>query len=209
MDKSNQNVTASELLRNLVSVITYMVDLHDPTASSHQEEVALLAGGIAEAMGYDEKLIDRVFLAGQIHDVGKIAVPAEVLGYPGKLNHEQQMLVVRHPQVGYEILKPIRFPFNLAEIVYQHHERLDGSGYPMGLSGSQILPESRILAVADVVQAMLTNRSYHEPCSVESVLEELEAHKGSLYDTDVVNAYKKLVAERGPAIGRGNGRQNN
>ncbi len=196
MDRSKMDVVSSKLFGNVVDVVTCMVNLHDPTASSHQEEVALLARSIAEAMGYKEKAVDCVFLAGQMHDVGKIVIPTEVLSMPGRLNHAQQMLVMRHAQASYDILKPIDFPFNVADVVHQHHERLDGSGYPLGLKGDQILLESRILAVADVVQAMTTSRSYHSPYAINSVLEELEAHKGQLYDADVVDTYKRLVTEK-------------
>lgn len=202
--------SSQKMLVNLVEVVTNMVDLHDPTAAGHQEEVALLARSIAEAMGKGEQFVDCVFLAGKMHDVGKIVIPAEVLSAPGKLNHVQHMMVMRHPQVSYEILKPIDFPFNVADVVHQHHERLDGSGYPFGLSGAQILLESRILAVADVIQAMLTNRSYHPPCAVGTVLEELEAHKGTLYDAMVVDTYRKLASHNGGGASKqGNGRPHN
>ena len=191
------DITESKIVGSLVEVVTNMVNRHDPAAAGHQEEVALLAKCIAETMGQDRELVNCVFMAAQMHDVGKIAIPAEVLSYPGKLTNLQQMMVRCHPQVSYEILGPISFPWRLADVVYQHHERLDGSGYPRGLAGNQILMEARILAVADVVQAMITNRTYHAPFGVDNIIEELESHKGVLYDADVVNTYKKLVTDKG------------
>jgi len=127
-----------------------------------------------------------------VHDIGKIMIPSEILSSPHKLNHLQQMIVMQHPQISYDMLKSVDLPGYVLTAVYQHHERLDGSGYPCGLCGDQILMESRILAVADVIQAMVTCRSYRQPLMVTSVLEELEAHRGTLYDSAVVDTYKRL-----------------
>ena len=184
---------SSRVIANLTQVIENMVDVHDPPAAGHQREVALLAKSIAQEMSEDSEFINCVLLAAQIHDVGKIMIPPEILTVPGKLNNMQQAVIKLHPQTGYAMLSPLDFPWDIARIIYQHHERLDGSGYPQGLQGGQILLESRILAVADVAQAMVSKRSYHLPVSIEKTIEELETNKGKLYDSDVVNTYVSLV----------------
>ncbi len=184
---------SSRVIANLTQVIENIVDVHDPLAAGHQSEVALLAKAIAQEMSADNEFINCVFLASQIHDVGKIRIPYEILSIPGKLNNMQQQVVKMHPQTGYSILKPLDFPWDIAQVIYQHHERLDGSGYPQGLPGDKIMLESKILAVADVVQAMVSKRSYHMPVSTKIAIEELETNKGKLYDSDVVNTYVSLA----------------
>ncbi len=184
---------SSRVITNLTQVIGNMVDAHDPYAAGHQSEVALLAKAIAQAMSEDDEFVNGVFLAAQIHDIGKIMIPAEILNAPGKLNNVQQAVIKMHPQTGYSILKALDFPWDIAPVIYQHHERLDGTGYPQALMGDQMLLESKILAVADVVQAMVSKRSYHTPVGVEKAIEELETNKGKLYDCDVVNAYVSLA----------------
>jgi HD-GYP domain-containing protein (c-di-GMP phosphodiesterase class II) len=191
------NRPSQDMIGSLVQVVNNMVNLHDPTAAGHQTEVALLGRAIAEEMKQSQSVVECVFLAGQIHDIGKICIPYELLSFPGKLSHSQHMTVMLHPQASYEILKPIDFPWPVADSVLQHHERLDGSGYPNGITGDQMRFESKILAVADVVQAMLTERPYHPPFTIVDVLEELETHKGVLYDASVVETYGKLVAHGG------------
>ena len=193
---------AQKMLSSLVQVVNNMVNLHDPTAAGHQCDVALLAGAIAEEMSHDRKVVDCVVLAGQIHDIGKISIPSEILAFPGKLDDIQQMVVMCHPEVAYEILKPIDFPWPVADAVHQHHERLNGSGYPYGLTGDQMRLESKILAVADVVQAMLTNRSYHPPLGIENVVQELEEHKGILYDAEVVDCYRRIITRKDAGVMR-------
>ena len=184
---------SSRVIANLTRVIENIVDAHDTHAAGHQSEVALLAKAIAQEMSEDNEFINCVFLAAQIHDIGKILIPPKILNVPGKLNNMQQAVVKMHPQTGYSILKPLDFPWDIAQVIHQHHERLDGTGYPQGLSGDQMLLESKILAVADVVQAMVSKRSYHTPVSVEKAIEELETNKGKLYDSAVVNTYVSLA----------------
>jgi HD-GYP domain-containing protein (c-di-GMP phosphodiesterase class II) len=186
---------SARVIANLTQVIENIIDVHDPLAAGHQSEVALLAKAIAQEMSGDNEFVDCVFLAAQIHDVGKIRIPYEILSIPGKLNNMQQQVVKMHPHTGYSFLKPLDFPWDIAQVIYQHHERLDGSGYPQGLSGDKIMLESRILAVADVVQAMVSKRSYHSPVSTKIAIEELEANKSKLYDSDVVNTYVSLVKQ--------------
>jgi putative nucleotidyltransferase with HDIG domain len=184
---------SSRVIANLTQVIENMVDVHDPQAAGHQREVALMAKSIAQEMSGDSEFINCVLLAAQIHDIGKIMIPPEILTVPGKLDIMQQAVIKLHPQTGYAMLRPLDFPWDIARIIYQHHERLDGTGYPQGLQGGQIMLESRILAVADVAQAMVSKRSYHLPVSVEQAMEELETNKGKLYDSDVVDIYVSLV----------------
>ena len=183
----------SRVIANLTQVIENMVDAHDPPAAGHQREVGLLAKSIAQEMSVDDDFINCVLLAAQIHDIGKIMIPPEILTVPGKLNNMQQTVIRMHPQTGFSILKHLDFPWDIARVISQHHERLDGTGYPQGLPGDQIMLESKILAVADVVQAMVSKRSYHVAVSVEKAIEELETNRGKLYDSDVVNTYVSLV----------------
>ena len=135
-----------------------------------------------------------------LHDMGKIAVPAEILNRPGKISPTEFSLIKLHPQVGYDILKDIAFPWPVAQGVLQHHERLDGSGYPSGLNGGEITPEAKILAVADVVEAMASHRPYRPALGIEMALEEITDHKGSLYDPEIVGTCVRLFAEEGFAF---------
>jgi putative nucleotidyltransferase with HDIG domain len=196
MDGYEREWAGSPVLGGFVQLVTSMVNVHDPTSVGHQEQVAVLAREIARAMRPDERMADYVYLAGMVHDVGKITIPCEVLTVPGKLNSLQRMIVAQHPRTGYDMIKPIDFPTGVADIVYHHHERLDGSGYPLGLRGDQISLESRILAVADVAQAMCSSRTYRTACCVDNVLEELETHKGTLYDAGAVDICKRLLKEQ-------------
>lgn len=136
-------------------------------------------------------------MAGLIHDIGKISVPAEVLSKPGPLNDLEYGLIKNHPQVGHDVLKGIDFPWPVAQIVLQHHERMDGSGYPQGLSGKEIILEARILAVADVVEAMVSHRPYRLPRGLDKALEEILQNRGVLYDAEVVDICLKLFTEKG------------
>jgi putative nucleotidyltransferase with HDIG domain len=170
-----------------------MVDAHDPLTAGHQREVSLLAKCIAQEMSADDDFVNCVFLAAQIHDIGKIMIPPDILTMPGRLSNMQKTVIKMHPQTGYSILKQLDFPWDIGQVIYQHHERLDGTGYPQGLAGDQTLLESKVLVVADVVQAMVSKRCYHTAVSVEKAIEELETNSGKLYDSEVVNAYVSLV----------------
>jgi HD-GYP domain-containing protein (c-di-GMP phosphodiesterase class II) len=136
-------------------------------------------------------------MAGVIHDIGKLSVPAEILTKPSKLTSIEFSLIQEHSRTGYEMLKDLESPWPLAEIIYQHHERMNGSGYPRNLKGDEILMESRILAVADVVEAMASHRPYRPTLGIEAAVEEIEKNKGILYDSAVVNACLKLFREKG------------
>lgn len=182
-------------LEQSIQVIADTVDARDPYTAGHQRRVAALAVAIARELGLPEDKIHGIHLAAIIHDLGKINVPAEILSKPGKLSDIEFMLIKTHPQAGYDILKDVDFPWPIADIVRQHHEKLDGSGYPQGLKGAQILLESRIMTVADVVEAMSSHRPYRAALGIEVALKEIERGRGSAYDSAVVDACLKLFRE--------------
>jgi HD-GYP domain-containing protein (c-di-GMP phosphodiesterase class II) len=138
-------------------------------------------------------MVEGIRMAGNIHDVGKVSLPAEILSKPGSLTNLQFELIKTHPKTGYEILKGIGFPWDIARIVLQHHERIDGSGYPQGLRGDDILLEAKILGVADVVEAMISHRPYRPALGIEKALEEITSKKGVAYDPQVVDAFDKAL----------------
>ena len=150
--------------------------------------MAILASAIAREMVLADEIVHGISLAASIHDLGKIRIPAEILSKPGKLNAIEYELVKGHPQTGYDIIKDIQFPLPIAQMVLQHHERLDGTGYPQGLKSEQILLEARILAVADVVEAMSSHRPYRAGLGIDAALEEITRHRGVLYDPAVVDS---------------------
>jgi HD-GYP domain-containing protein (c-di-GMP phosphodiesterase class II) len=191
-----------EALEKMIGVLADLVERRDPYTSGHQKRVAELSGAIALEMGLDGERAEKIAMAGAIHDIGKISVPAEVLSRPGKLSAIEMELVRQHPQQGYEILKDVQTSWPLAEMVYQHHERLDGSGYPRGLKGEEILLEARILGVADVVEAMASYRPYRPSLGIDAALEEIENKKGLLYDPEVVDACSRLFREKGFDFGK-------
>jgi PAS domain S-box-containing protein len=180
-----------------IAVMAGLVELRDPYTAGHQRGVALLATSIARRMKLGEDRVRGVYLAATIHDVGKINVPAEILSKPGRLSQLETNLVRTHPQAGWEALKDIDVPWPLAEIVYQHHERMDGSGYPRGLAETDILLEARIIAVADVVEAMSNHRPYRAAFGVVSALEEIRSGSGRLYDPAVVKTCCEVFEEEG------------
>lgn len=179
-----------------VEAISQMVELRDPYTSGHERRVGDLAAAIGRELGLDEQHITGLRVAGNVHDVGKITVPAEILSKPGKLSAAEYEIVKTHAGKGYEILKNIDFPWPVAKIVLQHHERLDGSGYPQGLKGEDIMLEARILAVADVIESMSTHRPYRPALGLEAALKEILAHSGSLYDPRVVAVTLRLFREQ-------------
>ena len=182
-------------LEDSIQAIAATVETRDPYTSGHQKRVAELAVALAREMGLSEDRIHGLHLAGVVHDLGKIGIPAEILSKPGKLTTVEYTLIQAHAETGYEILKDIDFPWPIATIVRQHHERLDGSGYPHGLKGGEILLESRILAVADVVEAMGSHRPYRPTLGIELALKEIERGRGITYDPAVADACLKLFRE--------------
>ena len=191
--------TLEKLRKNLnatINAIALTVEARDPFTSGHQRRVADLARAIATEMKLDKDSIEAIRTAGVIHDLGKICVPADILSKPAKLNEIEFSLIKAHPKVAYDILKEIDFPWPVAEIVYQHHERWNGSGYPRGLADDEILLEARILAVADVVEAMSSHRPYRPALGIKEALKEIEKNKGILYDPEAVDACLKLFSRK-------------
>ncbi len=182
-------------LEQSIQAIADTVEARDPYTAGHQSRVSILAAAIAQELGLTEEVIHGIRLAATIHDLGKVQVPAEILVKPGKLNDLEFMLMKTHPQAGYDILKDVDFPWPIATMVYQHHERLDGSGYPLGLKGEAILLESRIMAVADVVEAMVSYRPYRPALGIDAALAEIERGRGSAFDSAAVDACLKLFRE--------------
>ncbi|NLZ44751.1 MAG: HD-GYP domain-containing protein [Clostridia bacterium] len=183
-----------KIMDGFIETISVTVEKRDPYTAGHQKRVALLAREIAKEMGLSREEIEAVRMAGIVHDLGKIYIPAEILNKPGRLHDLEFALIRTHPQMGYDILKAIDFPWPLAEIVRQHHERLNGSGYPSGLQEEDILLAAKILAVADVVEAMASHRPYRPALSIEEALTEIEKNRGVLYDPAVADACLRLFA---------------
>lgn len=191
----------SELSKRLflqtVNSLMYALEMRDPYTAGHQQRVSKLATAIARKAGLDDITIEGIMVAGKLHDIGKIYVPSEFLTKPGKLPEEAFCVIKTHPRIGFEILKDIEFPWPIASIVLQHHERIDGKGYPFGLEGSEIRYEAKILCVADVVEAMITNRPYRISPGVELALEEIRKNRGIKYEPSVVDACLNLFLEDG------------
>jgi putative nucleotidyltransferase with HDIG domain/PAS domain S-box-containing protein len=182
-------------LEGTIHTVTMAVELRDPYTAGHQRRVAELACRIAEKMGLDAERVHGVRLGAMIHDIGKIGVPAEILSKPSHLTPVEMQIVHEHAVMGYNILKDVKFPWPVAEIAHQHHERMDGSGYPDGLKGDQIMLEARIVAVADVVESMASHRPYRPSLGVPAALDEITQHRGVLYDAAVVDACREVLAE--------------
>ena len=180
-----------------IHVLASAVEVRDPYTSGHQLRSADLARAIATEMGLPKDKIDGIRMAGSIHDIGKLSIPAEILSKPTKLTDIELSLIKVHSQSGYEMLKDVESPWLLAEIIYQHHERMNGSGYPRNLKGNKILMKSRILAVADVMEAMASYRPYRPALGIEAALEEIEKNKRILYDNTVADTCLKLFREKG------------
>ena len=183
-------------LGGTLQVMSKAVETRDPYTSGHQQRVANLARAIATKLGLSEKQIDGIRMAASIHDIGKLAIPAEILGNPRRLSEKDFSLIKNHVQIGYELLKSIDFPWPVAQIILQHHERQNGSGYPNGLSGDEIMIEARVIAVADVIDAMVSNRPYRTVYSTQEALNEISRNEGGLFDPDVVAACLKLFADK-------------
>jgi putative two-component system response regulator len=191
---AKKTVELQEMLYGSICSMALMVEIRDPYTAGHQQRVAQLACAIAAKMGLSPKVIDGIRIAGILHDVGKIRIPVSILNRTGKLLDAEMEVIKIHPQISFEILKNIPFPWPCAQMVFQHHERVDGSGYPLGICGDEILLESRILAVADVTEAKSSYRPYRPAQGIEAAIDELKAHRGTLYDSEAVDACVDLFA---------------
>jgi putative nucleotidyltransferase with HDIG domain len=186
--------SSEQSLEGTIHTVSMAVELRDPYTGGHQRRVADLACSIASQMGLDENCIHGVRLGAMIHDIGKIGVPAEILSKPSKLTPVEMQLIREHAAMGYNILKDIKFPWPIAEIAHQHHERIDGSGYPNRLRGEAILLEARIVAVADVVESMASHRPYRPTLGLQAAIDEIKNNRGTLYDSRVVDACLEVLA---------------
>jgi PAS domain S-box-containing protein len=184
-------------LNTTIQVMVSAVEARDPYTAGHQVRSAGLARAIATEMGLSEDRINGIRMAGSIHDIGKLSIPADILSKPKKLTEIEFSLIKEHSRSGYEMLKDVESPWPLAQIIYQHHERMDGSGYPRNLKGDDILMEARIMAVADVVESMASHRPYRPALGVDAAMDEIESNRGILYDIDVVNECLRLFREKG------------
>ncbi len=186
-----------DLIAGIVQSLATIVELRDPYTAGHQKRVSALASEIAKAMGISANRAEGLRQAAYVHDVGKILIPSEILSKPGSLTAAEFDIIKSHPGLSYEILKYLDFPWPVAKIALQHHERIDGSGYPIGLKGDEILLEARILSVADVVETMSSHRPYRPAHSVEKALEEVETKSGTAFDPEAVAACLGIFREKG------------
>ena len=184
-------------LMKTVEVAMKLSEMRDPYTAGHEKRVAEIAVAISAELGFDTERQQGMRVAGYLHDIGKIIIPAEILSKPSKLNDIEYSLVKYHVQAGYDAIKDVDFPWPVAEVVFQHHERLDGTGYPRGLKGEEIIMEARILSVADVVESMSSHRPYRAELGIEKALAEIERGSGIIYDATVVDACIKLFRENG------------
>ena len=199
VQRSYQNL--QRMLEGTIQAITLMVETRDLYTAGHQQRVTQLACAIAQEMGLSNERIQMIHMAGRLHDLGKIFIPIEILSKPGQLNEMELAIIKTHPRASFDVLKNIEFPWPVADVVLQHHERVNGSGYPSGLRGEDILLEARILAVSDVVEAMSSHRPYRPALGVEKALKEIVQNKGILYDPDVVSACLRVFWEKHLVLG--------
>ena len=184
-------------LMNTVRVAMILSEMRDPYTAGHERRVAEIGAAICVEFGFDKNRLEGIRVAGYLHDVGKIKVPAEILSKPGKLTANEYNLIKEHAQAGYDVLSRVHFPWPIAEVALQHHERIDGSGYPQGLKGENIIIEARILAVADVVEAMSSHRPYRAGLGIDIALAEIERGRDTIYDKNVVDICLTLFRKKG------------
>lgn len=198
IEKNLENALAQlqKIFEETIDALMFTVESKDPYTAGHQRKVAKLATAIAQELGFPKDRIDCLRITSLVHDVGKLLCPGDILNKPGVLNIYEKNFLKLHPEYGYEILKKIEFPYPVADIVLQHHERINGSGYPKGLKDDEILLEARIIAVADVVEAMTSHRPYRPAYSLDDALAEIENNKGILYDENIVDICLYLFRKR-------------
>ena len=192
-ERQSQAKRLKRTLMQTVHAVSLTIEMRDPYTAGHQRRVAQLGTAIGREMGLDPDHIDGLQTAALIHDIGKINVPADFLSRPGQLSDAAFQVIMAHPQVGYDIVQGIEFPWPVATMILQHHERLDGSGYPNGIKGNAIIPEARILAVADVVEAISSHRPYRPSLGIDAAMEEIRTHVDTRYDADVVAACDAVI----------------
>jgi putative two-component system response regulator len=192
--------TLKRVLVQTVRAVSLTLEMRDPYTAGHQRRVAQLATAIGTRMGLDGDRLEGLQTGALIHDIGKINIPAEFLTRPGKLSRDAFAIIRSHPSVGHEIVRDIEFPWPIAQMIAQHHERLDGSGYPLGLKGDDIILEARIVAVADVVEAMASHRPYRPSLGLDAALAEISEGAGKRYDVEVVKACTELFLEKGLSL---------
>ncbi len=196
-EKEKTQERLADALRSTIEAMSKTMEWRDPYTAGHQKRVALISTAIARKLGWSEEDIQALYMAAMVHDIGKVSVPAEILTKPTRLTSLEMQLVQGHVEAGYQILKDIPFPWPIAEWVHQHHERLDGSGYPNGLKGDQICKQARVLAVADTIEAMATHRPYRSALGLPAAMEEIRAEAGSKLDAEVVDAAFDLLDVEG------------
>lgn len=187
-------------LTQIVGALSRAIEKRDPYTNGHQHRVSILAESIGSALGLSEEMLTSIRLGAIVHDIGKMSVPVELLVMPRKLTDIEYALIQTHPQNGYDIIADIEFPWPIKQSILQHHERLDGSGYPKGLKGEEISLEARIIAVADIVEAMSSHRPYRPSLGLDAAVEEIKMHRGTRYDEKVVDACLDLLARHGEGI---------
>lgn len=185
-----------KIIEGTVNIITKVVETRDPYSIGHQQRVSKLATAIAWEMKLPKDKIEGIRIASLVHDIGKVNLPTEIVSKPSKLVEVEFNLIKNYPKVGYDILREVDFPWPIAEIVLQHQEKIDGSGYPRGLKGDEICIEAKILGVANVVEAMTSYRSYRPAISIDKSLAEISKNKNILFDPEVVDACIKLFKEK-------------
>jgi len=183
-------------IEEMIMAFVTLLEARDPYTAGHQRRVTSLACAIAQELGLPSEKVEAVRMAAMIHDIGKMYVPAEFLNKPGRLTSAELNIIKIHPQVGFDVLKSIDFEFPVSDIVYQHHERWNGLGYPQGLKGDDILPEARIIAVADVVEAMNSHRPYRAALGLDLALAEITKNRDLLYDPEVVDGCRAVFQEK-------------
>jgi PAS domain S-box-containing protein/putative nucleotidyltransferase with HDIG domain len=196
-DLRNTVEKLKKITEGAIQTMATIVETRDPYTAGHQQQVTRLACAIANDLGLSEDQVNGIRMAAAIHDIGKIYIPAEILSKPGTLGSLEFAMIREHPRVGYDILQKIEFPWPVADIVLQHHERLDGSGYPAGISGEQLLLEAKIIGVADVVESMSSHRPYRPGLGLAKALREIESQRGVLYDSDIVDVCLSLFKDKG------------
>ncbi len=196
-ERKKANETLKSSLNGTVDALARAVEMRDPYTAGHQKRVSDLAVAVGQEMGFSEDRLEGIRVIGLLHDIGKIIVPSEVLTKPSKLNDHEFLFIKAHAQAGYDILKEIVFPWPVAQAVLQHHERLNGSGYPLGLKGDEIMAEARILAVADVTESMSSHRPYRPALGIKAAMEEIIGKRGILYAPEAADAVAEVFRKKG------------